>query len=238
MAANDDNSRPDRRAAMRAALGLFALVAAPARAGEQPLAADDGSPIRSVPAPDRHRLFALPGLLTVGAMDAAVTIVEFFDYNCGYCRQASPGLDQMMKSDRNLRLVFAHNPILSPSSLRAAEAIAAVQTVHGASAAYAIHRSLLETAGRASEEGALAAARAAGLDVARIETAMTAAGVRDAVRAQRDFARENRLRFTPTFAVADRAFIGWPGAPTMTRFVAAARRCGVLQCAAERAGGG
>jgi protein-disulfide isomerase len=220
----------DRRAMLAQASAAALAVVAPTRGLTATLETDDGSPIRNFPAPDRDRLLNLPGLLAVGPSDAAVTIAEFFDYNCGYCRQAAPGLDQMLKNEPMLRLVLIHAPILSTASQRAAEAVAATQSLHGATLAYDLHKRILAAPGRASERTAFEILRAMDVDVAGIEAAMSAATVSEALRAQRQFAAESRYRYTPTFVLADAAFIGWPGVPTMTRFAAAARKCGALQC--------
>lgn len=222
----------DRRAALGAAAAALALAASGRALAQaiEGLTADDGSPIRAFRAPGIASLTGLPGVLAQGPAEADAAIVELFDYNCGYCRQASSGLDQMLHADSRLRLVFIHNPILSPASARAAEVVLAVQTLHGAQAAYGLHRRLLETPGRANEQSALAYSRAAGLDAEKIADVSNGAPVVEAIRAQKLHAATNRMRFTPTFVMAGVAFIGWPGVPTMQRFAAAARRCGALRC--------
>jgi protein-disulfide isomerase len=222
----------DRRQAVRLACSLVGAVAASSAAAGLPvrLFADDGSPIRSFPAPDDKRLSNLPALLAVGPAQADVTVTEFFDYNCGYCRQAAPGLDEMARSDPSLRLAYVHNPILSPASQRAAEAVAATQALLGGAVAYDLHKRLLAAPGRVSEQTAFALLRAGGMDAQRIEAMMSDATVRDALRAQRQLAVDSRIRFTPTFVVANVAFVGWAGVSTMKRFAAAARRCGAPQC--------
>lgn len=210
-------------------VGLGGLWSAPAAAGQSSrLAADDGSPIRSFPAPDLSRILAIPRLLSNGASQADATVAEFFDYNCGYCRQAGPGLDEMVKADAALRVVFVHMPILSLDSARAAEAVVAVLATHDMAAAYTVHQGALTAPGRVGEQTILDLARAAGLETGRIIAALPAA--RDAVRVQKQFAIDTRVRYTPTFAVGETAFIGWPGVQTMQRFVAATRRCGSPQC--------
>lgn len=221
---------PDRRRALQIAyVGLSGAWLAPAVAAQRAsLAADDGSPIRSFAAPGLDRLLALPSLLLKGASRPESVVVEFFDYNCGYCRQAGPGLDEMVKDDRTLRIVLVHTPVLSPASARAAEAVAAVLAAHDMPAAYAVHQQALAAPGRVGEQTILDLARAAGLDTDRIAAALPAA--REAVHIQKQFALDNRIRYTPTFAVGDTAFIGWPGVSTMQRFVAATRRCGGPQC--------
>jgi protein-disulfide isomerase len=194
------------------------------------LAAADGSPIRNSPAPDTRRLLEAPWLLSVGSKDPDVTIVELFDYNCGYCKRAAAGIDELLQSDSRVRLALVNNPILSAESTRAAEAQAAVLALYGPEPAYQLHQSLLQSRGQVDERRAFEIAQFMGLDRARIAKAMTDPKVISYVQDQKLFASEGHLRITPTFIMAQVAFIGWPGVPTMFRFVAAARRCGSLQC--------
>lgn len=193
-----------------------------------PLEADDGSPIRSAPAPDLSGLAALPSLLRVGAGEPDLLLVEAFDYNCGHCRAASRGLGEIARSDERIGVAFLHLPILSEASMRAASVVAATLSALGSAEALAVHEALLESPGRADEAAALEAARRIGLNVAPIAD-RSAAGRAD-VLAQLAFGRARSLRYPPTFVLADRAFIGWPGVPTMQRFIASARRCGALIC--------
>ena len=222
----------DRRGAMAglAMSVLFGAQRSAAAANMLDLATEDGSPIRNFPGPDEVRLLALPGVLIVGAADADVTLTEFFDYNCGYCREAGSGLDELLRSDRKLRVVFAHNPILSAASARAARAHASVLLLYGAGLAYELHKRLLALPGRIDDGAALEIAVAMGLDRDRIVRAMSEPEVAAHLRKQMQFAADAGLRITPTFVMAGVGFVGWPGVATMSRFLAAARRCGALRC--------
>jgi len=225
------NIRPDRRRVI-AGLATVSLIGTcrMAAAAAPSLTAADGSPIRNSSAPDTRRLLEAPGLLAVGAKDPDVTIVELFDYNCGYCKQAAAGIDELLQGDGRVRLVLVNNPILSDGSARAAVAQAAVLALYGAAPAYQFHQALLLSHGQVDERRAFEIAQSLGLDSARIAKAMTDPKVISYVQDQKLFASEGRLRATPTFIMARVAFIGWPGVATMFRFVAAVRRCGSLQC--------
>jgi protein-disulfide isomerase len=213
--------------AAAAVLGASKGAAAP---NSLELATEDGSPIRNFRAPDMNRLLALPGLMIVGADDADVTLAEFFDYNCGYCREAASGLDELLRSDRKLRIVIVHNPVLSPASAGAARAHAGVLMLYGAGQAYALHKRLLALPGRIDDGAALAVGGEMGLDRDRIARAMAEPAVAARLQRQMQFAADAGLRITPTFVMAGVGFVGWPGVATLSRFLAAARSCGALRC--------
>jgi protein-disulfide isomerase len=218
----------DRR---RVAAGIAALAGAlavgGARAASLPLASDDGSPMRNTILADAEALRRAATAQRFGPADADVVIVEAFDYNCGYCRAAARDLDGLVRADQRLALVPLHLPILSPGSVDAARVEIAVLRRHGAEAARSLHVALLEA--RGFVDGAKARAIATDLGVSPSEAEIAAAD--GEVAAQRALAGRHGLRITPSFVIGDVAFVGWPGRPTIERFVASARRCGRIVCA-------
>src|SRR5690349_7559051 len=105
----------------------------------------------------------------VGSPSGDVTLVEFFDYNCGYCKRALGDLRALMKADPKLRVVLKDFPVLGPESVEASRiALAVRQQVQG-DRLFEYHAKLLETRGRVNGERALAVARDMGLDVERIK---------------------------------------------------------------------
>ncbi|MBV8851611.1 MAG: DsbA family protein [Methylobacteriaceae bacterium] len=107
---------------------------------------------------------------------------------------------------------------------------AAVLEIHGPRKAYALHRRLLAAPGPVDEAPALAAARDLQLDTDRIKIAMSGAAVGSHIKRQKQIATDLGLRYTPTFAIGNTAFIGWPGIDAMKTFIANARRCGAPRC--------
>ena len=92
-----------------------------------------------------------PNTPVLGNPDSTVTLIEFFDYNCGYCRRVAQPLQDLLKQDMDLRLVMIETPILSEESLLAAQASLAV---YMAGADYAaVHFDVMTGSGRASAEG-------------------------------------------------------------------------------------
>jgi protein-disulfide isomerase len=220
-----------RRFFVQAALAaLVANDAASAAIDAFPLAADDGSPLRAKRIAQPEALRALALLQQRGPADADLFGAELFDYNCGYCRQAALGLDEIICGDARLRFAFAHNPVLSPDSEFAARAQIAAHALHGADKAYLLHMRLLTMAGRIGRAQALSAARALEWNADALENAAESPRVREALAAQMGFAATRGLKMTPTFVIGDVAFIGWPGVPSMRRFIVAGRKCGAPHC--------
>jgi protein-disulfide isomerase len=223
---------PNRRDLVAALAGglLAAGPVAPAWGAVTTLEADDGSPIRNFAVPRRLVPSDLSGLTTRGGTASDLVIYEIFDYNCGYCRRAASEIEDVLRADAKLSLALLHNPILSPASLEAARWQQAVFRRHGAERAYAYHLALF--AARGFVDGAKARAIAAdmGLDAVPSEREPERSRVEGDLDLQRRRVADLGLRITPSFVIADTAFIGWPGGATLRGMVAAARRCGTLRC--------
>ena len=100
-------------------------------------------------------------------------MVEFFDYNCGYCKRAMGDMLELMKADPNLRVVLKEFPVLGESSVQAAQvAIALNMQDKGGKKYLDFHQKLLNTRGGVDKAKAMAAAKDAGADMARLEKDM------------------------------------------------------------------
>ena len=151
-----------------------------------------------------------------------VTIVEFTDYNCGFCRASVPDVQRLLKSDDNIRLVYRELPILSQSSRDAAlwALAAARQGKHKA-----FHDALF-AGGRADEANIAAAARKAGLDMAAARA--FAASPQASQEIERNLALMQQIGFngTPTFIIGDQILEGALGYDALKRAVEKARQKG------------
>jgi protein-disulfide isomerase len=115
-------------------------------------------------------IFNSPRGVVLGNKDGDVTFVEFFDYNCGYCKRAMTDMLDLMKSDSKLKVVLKEFPVLSQGSVEAAQVAVAVRMQDPGGKKYLdFHQRLLGGRGPADKARAIAAAKEAGLDVARIE---------------------------------------------------------------------
>jgi len=140
-----------------------------------------------------------------GNPDGDVTLVEFFDYNCPYCRQVAPLMLEAETADPKLRVVFKEFPILGPSSTFAAKAALAA---HEQGKYLALHHALMKVRGTVDEAKVLEAATAAGLDVDRLKAEAEAPAIQAMLERNLDLARALRINGTPGFVVGDKVLVG------------------------------
>src|SRR5919109_1548070 len=115
-------------------------------------------------------IFNSPRGVTLGNKDGDVTFVEFFDYNCGYCKRAMADMLELMQADPKLKVVLKEFPVLSQGSVEAAQVAVAVRMQDPTGKKYLdFHQKLLGGRGQADKAHALAAAKEAGLDMAKLE---------------------------------------------------------------------
>src|SRR2546430_11773345 len=118
-------------------------------------------------------IFNSPRGVTLGNRDGDVTFVEFFDYNCGYCKRAMSDMLDLLKSDPKLKVVLKEFPVLGPGSVEAAQVAVAARMQDPAGKKYLdFHQKLLGGRGQADKAHAMAAAKEAGLDMAKLEKDM------------------------------------------------------------------
>jgi protein-disulfide isomerase len=115
-------------------------------------------------------IFKSPRGVVVGNPNGDVNFVEFFDYNCGYCKHAMADMMDLMKADPKLRVVLKEFPVLGPPSVEAAQVAVAVRMQDPTGKLYLnFHQKLLGGRGQADKARSLAAAKEAGADIARLE---------------------------------------------------------------------
>lgn len=154
-----------------------------------------------------------------GAADADVTVVEFFDYACGYCRASLPDLAKLVGSDTKVKVVYRELPILSEASGNAAK----VSLLAAERGQYMAYHKALYGAGKVSRDTILAAAAKAGIGKTDAEAAM-ASGKYDAeIQANIALAQELKASGTPTFVIGDQVLNGAVGLDALKSGVAAAR---------------
>lgn len=143
----------------------------------------------------------------IGNKQGDVTVVEFFDYNCGFCRRAVSHLTGLVDSDKNVKVVLKEMPIFGEESEQAAYAALAA----GKQGKYwEMHRALLEKPGRANKEKALGIARELQLDIAKLEADMQLPEIKSVVSDTQKLAQAMGIQGTPHFLVGPETI---PGAP-------------------------
>ena len=136
-----------------------------------------------------------------------ITVVEFFDYNCGYCKKALPDLAALVQADKNVRVVLKEFPILSKGSEEASK-IALAAKMQGKY--WDFHLAMLAVQGQANEASALKVAEKAGLDMVRVKKDMASAEVKKEIDDTRALAQKMGISGTPHFLVGDKVIAGAP----------------------------
>jgi protein-disulfide isomerase len=175
-------------------------------------------------------LFNSPRHVVVGNPQGDVTFVEFFDYNCGYCKRALADMMELMKADPKLKVVLKEFPVLGPGSVEAARVAVAVRMQDKSGKKYLdFHQRLLTGRGQVDKARALAAAKEAGLDVARIERDIAGDEVRQSLEESFKLAEKLGLNGTPSYVIGNEVVIGAVGLPALREKVNTAR-CGKPTC--------
>ncbi|WP_136616296.1 MULTISPECIES: DsbA family protein [Mesorhizobium] len=155
-----------------------------------------------------------------GNAEGDVTLVEFFDYNCPYCRQMAPVMEQAVADDPQLKIVYKEFPILGPDSLFAAKAALAADK-QGKYTAF--HKALIGSRTRVTEAVVLKIAAEAGLDVERMKTDMQQPDIQALIDRNVELAQALRITGTPGFVVGDQIFPGATDLATMKKLIRQAR---------------
>jgi protein-disulfide isomerase len=175
-------------------------------------------------------IFNSPRGVVLGNKDGDVTFVEFFDYNCGYCKRAMTDMLDLMKSDPRLKVVLKEFPVLSQGSVEAAQVAVAVRMQDPSGKKYLdFHQKLLGGRGAADKARAMAAAKEAGLDTARIEKDLASPEVRATIEENFKLAEAMGMNGTPSYVIGKQVVIGAVGLDNLREKIGVAR-CGKATC--------
>ncbi len=170
-------------------------------------------------------LFGSPRQVTLGNPNGGVTLVEFFDYNCGYCKRALADTLALLQDDPDLKIVLKEYPILGPGSAEAARVAVALHMQDAEGRKYlAFHRRLLSERGPIGKEAALAAADEAGADVERLIADLASAEVGETIAENVRLAQALGINGTPTYIVADAVVTGAVGTAALKNRLHAVRK--------------
>ena len=176
----------------------------------------------------------LRGMIEVGADNPDVTIYEFFDYRCPWCRAATPEIDALLAATKGVRLALVNNAILSKGSLAAAHVQQAVLKWHGDKVAYGLHQALFADPRLADETRALEIAGQLGCDTDQLRAEIRGTQVADVVARQMRLAADLGLTATPSFVIAGTAVLGWPGGRSLRGMIENVASCDRLVCQPSR----
>jgi protein-disulfide isomerase len=157
----------------------------------------------------RHDIYDNPQTPVGGNPQGKVSLVEFFDYRCPYCKETQSSLEKLVAGDPELRLVYKEFPILGPVSTTAAHAALAAAR-QGKYEAF--HRAMMAARGNITDDTVFEIAKSVGLDVARLKRDMAAPQIGEAIAANMKLADALNINGTPAFVIGERVV---PGAVDM-----------------------
>jgi protein-disulfide isomerase len=161
--------------------------------------------------------------LVLGNPAGKVTVVEFFDYNCGYCKRALPEIAKLIESDKDVRVVIKEFPILGSGSVFAAKAALA----SGMQGKYAeFHNALTTIEGVKDETSVMQAAQEIGLDVGKLKTDMETEAVVNVIRTNYSLAESLSINGTPSFVIDDILEPGYVSFDVLAKHVSTVRQNG------------
>lgn len=184
---------------------------------------------RQVIASSADVIYNSPHNFVLGNPEGDVTIVEFFDYNCGFCKRAMKDMEEIIANDPNVRFILKEFPILGDDSVAAHRVSTAVMRI--APEHYeAFHLELLGGRDRATEETAIAVATGLGVDESALREAMEDESITESFRENYQLADSLGISGTPSYIIGDEAVFGAVGTPTLTEKLANVRDCESATC--------
>lgn len=175
-------------------------------------------------------LFTSPRQVVLGNPNGNVTFVEFFDYNCGYCKRAMDDMLTLLKDDPKLKVVLKEFPVLGPGSVEAAQVAVAVRMQDKTGKKYLeFHQKLLGGRGQADKARALAVAKDIGLDMGRLDKDLASPEVKATLQESFKLAEALGLNGTPSYVIGDNVVVGAVGLESLKEKVNTSR-CGKPSC--------
>ncbi|MGA7384587.1 MAG: DsbA family protein [Methylocella sp.] len=175
-------------------------------------------------------LFSGANQAVVGNPAGKITLIEFFDYNCGYCKRALSDLARLMKDNPDLRVVLRDLPILSPGSVEAAKIANAFLRQFQGDKFWEFHRKLLGSRGPVGKAEAVAVAKDLGADMDKLAKDAAAPGITSGIEESGKFAKSLQVTGTPTFVIGEDVVVGAVGYDELEANVANMKKCGKAIC--------
>jgi protein-disulfide isomerase len=215
-----------------AAILFVAPLAVRADDGFYPIKADDGTIVANhrVPVDIESQIEKLPGVIIVGNPHGDVTLNEFYDVNCPYCRKASADIDALLHGNPELRLVLVPFPVLGIPSIQGTRVELAVARLATPKKFYEFHRMLDGSRGVVDGNRALAAAKAVGLDVTNVTTIANEDSLAGIMSAHVKLGDALAIQATPGFVIKGVVIVGYPGPKALANVIAAVEHCGAVIC--------
>jgi protein-disulfide isomerase len=165
-----------------------------------------------------------------GNPNGDVVLVEFFDYNCGFCKRALGDLQKMVNEDKNLKVLVKDFPVLGQGSVEAATVALAVKQQLPPDKVWTFHQRLLSIRGQVGRQQALDTAKELGADIARLQRDMDSPAIRSAIEENIQIADSLGLTGTPSYVIGDEIVVGAVGFSELKTRIDNVRKCGKAAC--------
>ena len=185
--------------------------------------AEDQNRARQTLVDRRGELHEDPAAPVLGNPKGDVTLVEFFDYRCGYCKGVAATVADVVRQDGNVRLVFKDFPILGPASVVASRAALAAWRLDRVKY-LPFHKAMMESTGNLTESKVMQLAVSQGLNADQLAQAMKAPEIEVALQRNLELAKVLDINGTPAFIIGDHVVPGAIGADSLKSLIAEARR--------------
>jgi len=176
------------------------------------------------------KLFRSPNQALVGNPDGDVTVVEFFDYNCGYCKQSLANITKLIENDPKLRVILKDFAILGPDSVEVAEVATAARLQLKGPKFWEFHKKLLGSRGHIGKAQAVAVAKELGADTDQLEKDIKNPATRATLAEVEALAEKLHFSGTPSWVIGQDAYVGGLTYPDMKAKVDNVRKCGKAEC--------
>ncbi|SIQ43045.1 DsbA family protein [Bosea sp. TND4EK4] len=186
---------------------------------------------RGAVASEKARITNPATSIVIGNPDGDVTLVEFMDYNCGFCKRAMQDVTALTKADPKLKVVLKDFPILGPDSVEASRVAIAVKNQLQGQKYFDFHNKLMSAKGRVNGAKALEIAKESGADVERARKEMDAAATKASIEDTVALGDRLGLTGTPAFIIGDEIVFGAVGEAALKQKIESVRKCGKTDCA-------
>jgi protein-disulfide isomerase len=175
-------------------------------------------------------LYSSPYQMVIGNPKGDVTLVEFFDYNCGYCKRALSDNLKLLEQDKNLRIILKEFPVLGPGSVEASRVAMAARMSLKPEQVLQFHAKLLGARGPANKQKALEVAKEVGIDPVALAKQMDSTDVSAGIQQVAMLADQLGLTGTPSFVFGGEVVVGAVGFDELKDKIDSVRKCGKASC--------
>lgn len=186
--------------------------------------------MRKITADPKSPLYDSPHHMVVGNPRGDVTLVEFFDYNCGFCKRGLKDLVRLVETDKNLRIVLKDFPILSAGSRDASAVAYAYKKQATPDKYWKFHVTLMSLEGRIGKDEALGVLKDLGADMKKLEADLASQNFEPAFEEARSLANGLGITGTPSYVVAEDVVVGARGYDALASRIANYRKCKKAEC--------